>query len=349
MYNAKAMELYHIYFYDTIRLLKLLEKGDYMIQFGIDLGANSLRLINEDEILFNEPCAIAVDKSNHTLAIGKEALEIKKSKDDAIQILWPITSNHINFDALDALLEQLCYQFKVFKKFHKTTILLSYPTSLNEDRCNTLKQHLIDLGANRVYSDCEIWFSAIGAGLNITLPITHCVMNIGSSNCDIATFANGRIQNKFDFSLAGNQVMLAIQRYLKYEKHISVNYTTLDTIQRTIGCVQVQPIPRTIEIFGTNTNTKEETSIIISENDLVPILSPLVKQWVQWISKFLQQLNPEQKEDILRQGIIACGGTMKLKGIQQEFFHRLKIPFYITDQPTETVCKGMQILLSNMH
>lgn len=320
-----------------------------MIHFGIDLGANSLRLIHEDEIIFNEPCIIALDKQNHALAIGNEAMEMRKYKDESVRILFPITATDIDFVALHALLEQLCYQFKVFKKFHKTTILLSYPTSLSQEHCDTLKQHLIQLGAYRVYSNREIWFSAIGAGLNITLPITHCVMNIGSSNCDIATFANGRIQNKSEFSIAGNQVMLAIQRYLKYEKNFFVPYTTLDKIQRTIGCVQIQPVPKTIEIQGIDILTKKEQTIEINENDLVNILTPLVDQWARWISQFIKHLEPEQKEDILSHGIIACGGTMKLKGIQQELFQRIKIPFFITDDPTHTVAKGIQILLSNMN
>ena len=319
-----------------------------MIRIGIDLGANSIRLINEDSILFNEPCLIALDNHNHVLAIGNEAMEMRKHRDESIQVLFPITSTSINFDALDALLEQLCYQFKVFKKFHKKILLLSYPTGLSEEHRDMLKQHLLNLGAYRVYFDQEIWFSAIGAKLNLTLPITHCVMNIGSSNCDIATFSHGTIQDRLECHLAGNQVILALQKYLKEEKNLLTSYATLDTIQRKIGNVTYQSNPKSIQVQGMDATTKEPKSISLDENEIIKVLIPLVDQWAKWILRFIKGLSSEQQEDIRKRGIVACGGTMKLHGLQQELCKRIDIPFFITDDPVHTVAQGIQILLSNM-
>lgn len=319
-----------------------------MIRIGIDLGANSIRLISEEAILFNEPCMIALDKQNHVLAIGYEAMEMRKHKDESIQVLFPISATSINFDALDALLEQLCYQFKVFKKFHKTILLLSYPTGLSEKYRETLKQHLLNLGAYRVYFNQEIWFSAIGAKLNLTLPITHCVMNIGSSNCDIATFSSGSIQSRSELHIAGNQVILALQHYLKQEKELLVSYTTLDAIQRAIGNVCLQKDPKTIQVQGLDVINKQTKTISLNENEIIPVLLPLVEQWAQWILHFIKSLSTEQQEDIHKRGIVACGGTMKLHGLQQELCKRINIPFFITDDPVHTVAQGIQILLSNM-
>lgn len=319
-----------------------------MIRVGIDLGANSIRLINESEILFNEPCMIALDKQKHVLAIGNEALEMNKHKDDSIEIISPITYDKINFDALDLLLEQICYEFKVFKKFHKTILLLSYPTSLAESQLQILKQHLLNLGAYRVYFDREIWFSAIGANLNITLPLTHCMMNIGSSNCDIATFSNGSIQKVSEINLAGNQIMLYIMKWLKKEKNISVSLMTLENIVRKLGNVAMRSQPRTLLIRGTDLTTKEKVKLTINENEIATVLSPFIEKWSQWILRFINNLSEDEKEDIQKSGIIACGGTMKIHGLDRELSKRTQYLIFVTEDPLHTVARGIEILLNNM-
>ena len=80
--------------------------------------------------------------------------------------------------------------------FQKTVLLVSYPTSFSKESCDILKDHLEDLGAYRVYFEQEIWIAAIGAKLDLFLPVASCVLNIGSSNCDIAIFQNGKMIKK---------------------------------------------------------------------------------------------------------------------------------------------------------
>ena len=43
-----------------------------MIRMGIDLGTNYIRLCTqEDGLLYNEPCMVALDNQSHVLGIGK--------------------------------------------------------------------------------------------------------------------------------------------------------------------------------------------------------------------------------------------------------------------------------------
>ena len=164
-----------------------------MIQMGIDLGTNYIRLCTqEDGLLYNEPCMVALDEQNHVLGIGEDAKDLIGSMDPNIKVISPLRENPINFDVLDILLEQLLYEHKAFRMFQKTVLLVSYPTSFNKESCDILKEHLEDLGAYRVYFEQEIWIAAIGAKLDLFLPVASCVLNIGSSNCDIAIFQNGK-------------------------------------------------------------------------------------------------------------------------------------------------------------
>lgn len=129
-----------------------------MIQMGIDLGTNYIRLCTqEDGLLYNEPCMVALDEQNHVLGIGEDAKDLIGSMDPNIKVISPLRENPINFDVLDILLEQLLYEHKAFRMFQKTVLLVSYPTSFNKESCDILKEHLEDLGAYRVYFEQEIW------------------------------------------------------------------------------------------------------------------------------------------------------------------------------------------------
>ncbi len=142
-----------------------------MIRMGIDLGTNYIRLCTqEDGLLYNEPCMVALDKQNHVLGIGEDAKDLIGSMDPDIKVISPLRESPINFDALDILLEQLLYEHKAFKMFQKTTLLVSYPTNFSEESCEILKEHLEELGAYRVYFEQEIWIAAIGAKLDLFLP-----------------------------------------------------------------------------------------------------------------------------------------------------------------------------------
>lgn len=91
-----------------------------MIRMGIDLGTNYIRLCTqEDGLLYNEPCMVALDNQNHVLGIGEDAKDMIGSADSNVRIISPLRENPINFDALDILLEQLLYEHKAFKMFQK--------------------------------------------------------------------------------------------------------------------------------------------------------------------------------------------------------------------------------------
>lgn len=321
----------------------------FMIRVGIDLGCDHLRLVTQEEgLIFDEPCMVALDKKGHVMAIGNDAKELNDSLNQNITVISPLASSSIDFDALHALLEQVCYDYHVFGLFKKTILLVSYPTNLSQEQCDELKEHLLDLGASRVYFDEEIWIAAIGARLDLFSPVANCVMNIGSSNCDIATFASGKMIQKAECKISGTQVNLMISKWLRYTYKMNVSPETIEEIKNSIGQTIKQENPKTIIIQGLDLNTHQVKTVELNENMLVDVLYPLCQQWANWIIHFLSTLTKEQQEDIYMRGIIACGGTMLLGGLKENLRLLLPCPIYTTDDPLNTVSQGLEALLSKM-
>ena len=320
-----------------------------MIRVGIDLGCDHIRLITQEEgLIFDEPCMIAFDNKGHTIAIGNEAKELKEIMDNNIRVVSPLLTNYIDFEALHALIDQLCYDYHVFRMFKKTILLFSYPTNLSNEQCEELKKHLLEFGASRVYFDQEIWIAAIGAKLDLFLPVASCVMNIGSSNCDIALFSSGTMKKKAECKISGIHINLQIKRWLLQQYGLNVSDDTIENIKCSIGQTIKQEHPKSMIVQGIDHLTHQLRSIDINENQLVDVLYPLCQQWAHWIINFIDSLNPEQKEDVYMRGIVACGGTMLLNGLERNLKNLLPCPLYMTDDPLNTVAQGLEILLSKM-
>lgn len=320
-----------------------------MIRMGIDLGTNYIRLCTqEDGLLYNEPCMVALDNQNHVLGIGEDAKDLIGTMDSNVRIISPLRENPINFDVLDILLDQLLYEHKAFRMFQKTVLLVSYPTSFSKESCDILKEHLEELGAYRVYFEQEIWIAAIGAKLDLFLPVASCVLNIGSSNCDIALFMNGKMEKKSRCNISGVTINSTLKNWLFHSYNINASSKQVEKIKRKIGQVMVQQNPKSIEVVGMDRNTHVLKSITINENQVVGILAPLVQQWSNWILQFLSSLPLTAQQDVKTRGIICCGGSMLLKGLPAYLQNTVGCPIFVTDDPINTVSAGLMILLSRL-
>lgn len=320
-----------------------------MIHMGIDLGTNYIRLCTqEDGLLYNEPCMVALDNQNHVLGIGEDAKDLIGTMDSNVRIISPLRENPINFDVLDILLDQLLYEHKAFRMFQKTILLVSYPTSFSKESCDILKEHLEELGAYRVYFEQEIWIAAIGAKLDLFLPVASCVLNIGSSNCDIALFMNGKMEKKSRCNISGVTINSTLKNWLFHSYNINASSKQVEKIKRKIGQVMVQQNPKSIEVVGMDRNTHVLKSITINENQVVGILAPLVQQWSNWILQFLSSLPLTAQQDVKTRGIICCGGSMLLKGLPAYLQNTVGCPIFVTDDPINTVSAGLMILLSRL-
>ncbi len=320
-----------------------------MIRMGIDLGTNYIRLCTqEDGLLYNEPCMVALDNQNHVLGIGEDAKDLIGTMDSNVRIISPLRENPINFDVLDILLDQLLYEHKAFRMFQKTILLVSYPTSFSKESCDILKEHLEELGAYRVYFEQEIWIAAIGAKLDLFLPVASCVLNIGSSNCDIALFMNGKMEKKSRCNISGVTINSTLKNWLFHSYNINASSKQVEKIKRKIGQVMFQQNPKSIEVVGMDRNTHVLKSITINENQVVGILAPLVQQWSNWILQFLSSLPLTAQQDVKTRGIISCGGSMLLKGLPAYLQNTVGCPIFVTDDPINTVSAGLMILLSRL-
>lgn len=319
-----------------------------MIRAGIDIGAGSLRLVLEKEgLVFDEPCTAAIDKKGNCLAIGTMAQELEPSEE--VDIVFPFLEGKLNLQALDILLEELCYEYKLFRPFQKTELLVSYPMALDQESRQLLEQQLTDLGCSDVYFDSEISMAAIGAGLDLFLPVSSCVLYLGFSNCDAAVFSEGQIQARSsNAELNGKTAAALLGDWFREEHNLDVDIQVLEPIIRHMGCVKLQDKPKTAVVEGLDLADHQKRTVVIDENQIASVLAPMVRSLAGWLNSFLESLEPVMKKDVLERGIVACGGLMNLKGLSDLLTSMCSVPVYVADDPANTVARGLQSLIQAM-
>lgn len=320
-----------------------------MVKAGIDIGAHSLRLVIDGEgLVFDEPALAAFDEHGDILAIGRKAGELK-GKSQKIEVRAPISEGNVDMDVLVAMLNELCYEFRLFRLFQKTVLLVSYPTILEEDMIERLKDSLMAVGANEIYFDQEIWISAVGSGLDLYLPVASCMMNVGYSNCDIALFRQGKIEaRRSSSSHNGEKAAALVEEWLKQKENLSVSPSAIDALIQNLASVKIQAEPNAMKIRGIDRTSNVPRELILNENDMAAILAPLARELGLWISEFLESLDPSARQDLQERGIIASGGTMKIKGLGESLQTLADCPIYITDVPDHIAAAGLEALLKTL-
>jgi rod shape-determining protein MreB len=319
-----------------------------MIRAGIDIGAGRIRVVRPEKgTVYNEPCLAALDSSGSIIAMGAQAECLREN--GKIRIKTPFQASSVDFDLLMQMMIELCYELNLFKLFHKTSLLISYPTSLDEESVQSLKEHLMELGADEVFVEPQILMAALGTGLNLYVPVGTCVMNIGMSSCDIAVFRNGQIISRSTGkNLNIHYAALLLQQWIESQLHVHVSLQSCHEILSSIGCVSMQDIPLAVQVSGTSLIDQKAVQISINENQVCQALCALAREWGGWLNEFIESLDENDKADLIERGIIACGGGMCLKGVPDLLQTMAGCPLIVTDDPLSTTCTGVQRLLESM-
>lgn len=323
-----------------------------MVKAGIDLGAQSIRLVISGEgLVFEEPAAVAFNEKGNVLAIGSQALELRGCKDEKIRLVYPIHADdeQIDLEALEAMLNELCYEFRLFRLFQKTALVLCYPSRFDQNVIERLENSLGALGANEMYFDQEVWMAAIGSGLDLFLPVASCVLSLGYSNCDLAVFAQGRIvRMESNQALTGSCAAQRVKEWIFRQYGAHIEDSSLDALMQTLGSVRLSPDDRAMKVEAVHEDTGQKIPLTIRENEIAAILSPFAREAGIWVSNFIEGLDRNQKADLRERGIVACGGAMKLSGLASQISTLCDVPVYIADEPEHTAAKGLEILLDNL-
>ena len=316
---------------------------------GIDLGtASVLVYVKGKGIVLNEPSVVAMDKTTgKLLKVGAEAQAMLGRTPGNIIAIRPLREGVISdYDMTERMLREFIHKVAGVS-FFKPRVIICVPSGITEVEERAVIDAGIQAGARKVYLIEEPVAAAIGAGIDITQPDGHMVVDIGGGTTDIAVITLGSMACSTSLKLAGDALTAAVQRFVREKYQIVVGENMAERIKIALGSVAPLPVPLSFEVSGKDLATASPRTIALSDTDTREAFQPITEKLVSAVMGILEVTPPELGADIMRQGMLLTGGGALLRGFADRITRATRIPVYVDSDPLTTVLRGAGITLDD--
>ncbi|WP_342252747.1 rod shape-determining protein [Spiroplasma endosymbiont of Amphibalanus improvisus] len=319
-------------------------RGDKEIPFiSLDLGtANVLAYVSGQGIVYNEPSLMAYDtKTNSLVALGEDAYDMIGKTHDQIRMVTPLVDGVISdMDAAKDLLKHIFSRMKMLNIWKDSVVLMACPSGVTELEREALKNVAREMGAGMVVVEDEAKMAAVGAGVNIDLPQGHLIIDIGGGTTDLAIISSGDVVVARSIKTAGNHFDDDIRKYIRSEYNIAIGKKTSEQVKKQIGSLVKYHNERAMQIFGRDIVSGLPKEAKISSDEIRNVLLNGFSKVTDLVIELLENTPPELAGDIMRNGIVVCGGGALIRNVDKYFFDIFQLPTKVANEPLMCVIEG---------
>ena len=310
---------------------------------GIDLGtASVLVYVKGKGVVLNEPSVVAMDKTTgKLLKVGTDAQAMLGRTPGNIVAIRPLRDGVISdYDMTERMLKEFIR--KVTGGFHlfPPRIVVCVPSGITEVEERAVIDAGIQAGARRVYLIEEPVAAAIGAGIDITQPEGHMIIDIGGGTSDIAVISLSGVVESSSIKIAGDQFNEAVVKYMRRKHNLLVGERTAEQMKMQIGCVFPPEEEMTMEVKGRSLITGLPELISVSSAEMLEAFEEPVERIMEEVHLVLEKTPPELVADISNNGIVMTGGGSLVRGFDKLVTARTGIHTVVAEDAISCVAEG---------
>ena len=309
---------------------------------GIDLGTASVLVYLKDKgIVLREPSVVALDKNTgKLLKVGTEAQQMLGRTPGNIVAIRPLREGVISdYDMTERMLREFIRKVAPIRLF-KPRVVICVPSGITEVEERAVIDAGIQAGARRVYLIEEPLAAAIGAGIDITQPDGHMVVDIGGGTADIAVISLSGIVESASIKVAGDAFSEAVVKYIRKRHNVLIGDRTAEELKMTIGCVFPRPEEITMEIKGRCLMTGLPRVFSVSSSEMIEAFEEVSSRILEAIHGVLERTPPELVADISTNGIVMTGGGSLLWGFDKLIESHTGIETHVAEDAISCVAEG---------
>lgn len=309
---------------------------------GIDLGtASVLVYVKNKGIVLNEPSVVAMDKNTgKLLKVGEEARQMLGRVPGNIVAIRPLREGVISdYDMTERMLKEFIRKVSGFMVF-KPRVIICVPSGITEVEERAVVDAGIQSGCRRVYLIEEPVAAAIGAGIDITKPDGHMVVDIGGGTADIAVISLNGVVESASIKVAGDQFNEAVIKYMRRKHNILVGESTAERMKIAIGCVYPKDEEARMEVTGRCLLTGLPKTIAVSSTEMLEAFQEPAERILESIHSVLERTPPELSADVSANGIVMTGGGSLVDGFDKLITARTGISTTVADNAIACVAEG---------
>lgn len=318
---------------------------------AIDLGtANTLVWVAGEGLIANEPTVVAISADdNKVVAVGEDAKRMLGRTPESLIASRPMREGVIaDYQVTEAMLRY--FISKVLGKFQlfKPIVMICVPAGCTQVERRAALDATLSAGASKAYLIEEPLAAAIGAGIPVSAPSGHMIVDIGGGAAEAAVISLGGVVVHKSVRVAGNKVDEAIQNFMKKKHNLVVGDQTAEDIKIKIGSATKLAKEEKLEISGRDLVFGLPRTVTVTSTDVTEAIRPTLLQIIGAVKGVLEDTPPELAADIIDKGIVMSGGTSLLRNFDKLMTQETGVPAHVADDALFCVVRGTGIVLENI-
>ena len=317
---------------------------------AIDLGTTSTLLyVRGKGVSMREPTVVAVDKvTGKLLKVGGDAEKMLGRTPANIVAIHPIANGVISdYDMTTRMLQELISRVTSFS-FFKPRVIVCVPSSITGVEERAIIDATIEAGARKVYLLETAVATSTGAGIDISKPDGHMIIDIGGGTTEVAVISLGGVVECESITTAGDEFDEAIVKYVRRKHNVMIGSRTAAELKRNIGCAYPRSEVSSQEVKGRCLMTGLPRAVTISSNDMIEAMEEPLEKLLETIHMVLERTPPELVADISVNGIVMSGGCSLIWGLDKLITSRTGIEAVVVDDPLACAAYGAGKMLREL-
>lgn len=317
---------------------------------AIDMGSATTMLFEQGKgIVAREPTLVAVDKYNgKILKIGQEAQKMLGRTPANIVAIRPVDAGVVcDYELTAYMLRDLVSRLTSFSLF-KPCLLACVPSNITGVEERAMIDAAIEAGARKVYLLETAVATAMGAGVDISKPDGHMVIDIGGGTTEIAIISVGGVVECESIKTAGNAFDEAIVKFIRNKYNTLIGVATAEELKRSIGGVISRPDVGSEEVKGRNLINGLPKTLSISSAELIEAFVEPMNMILDSVHRVLEKTPPQLVGDLDKNGIIMSGGGSLIYGIDRLIERSTGIRTIVVDDAVSCAAYGAGKMLQNL-
>ena len=323
-------------------------------EIAIDLGTANTIIICNDKIVVDEPSIVALDRRTEKMvAIGEKARQMQGKTHEDLKTIRPLRDGVIaDFNAAEQMIRGMIKMINKKPRLFPPSlrIVVCIPSGSTEVEMRAVRDSSEHAGGRDVYMIYEPMAAAIGIGIDVEAPEGNMVVDIGGGTTEIAVISLGGIVTNKSIRIAGDDLTIDIQEYMRHQHNIKIGERTAEEIKIQVGSAlsELEDPPADYRVQGPNQMTALPIEVPVSYQEISHCLEKSISKIEIAVLSALEQTPPELYADIVNRGIYLAGGGALLRGLDKRLTDKINIPFHIAEDPLRAVARGTGIALKNV-
>lgn len=320
-------------------------------KIAIDLGtANTLVWVMGEGLVANEPTVVAISADDSkVIAVGSTAKQMLGRTPETLIASRPMREGVIaDYQVTEAMLKY--FIGKVVGRFQlvRPDVMICVPAGCTQVERRAALDATLSAGAAHAYLIDEPLAAAIGAGIPVSAPSGHMILDIGGGAAEAAVISLGGVVVHKSVRVAGNKIDEAIQSYLKKKHNLVIGDQTAEEVKIKIGSATKLEKSEKMEISGRDLIFGLPRSVVVTSDEVAEAIKPTLLQIISAVKGVLEDTPPELASDIIDKGIVMSGGTSTLRNFDILLTQETGVPAHVAEDALFCVVRGTAVVLENI-